>query len=136
MRAKSHNLGVEMTNPTVSVIADAPESCAVYAWCQLDHTDPEIIQFAPHSHEKRITLEACDVSQGFLLELVEGVPRIECSLDVDEIWREPGEATDSLRNLSDIFATASTLYDEFVRGLTPTLKREHGVTHELASRDV
>lgn len=125
-----------MTDSTVSVIADAPQSCAVYAWCQLDHTDPEIIRFAPHSHEKQITLKSGDVSQGFLLEVVEGFPRIQCSLDVDEIWREPGESTDSFRNLSDIFATASTLYEEFVRELTPTLKRAHAVTDELASRDV
>lgn len=136
MRAKSHNLGVDMTNSTVSVIADAPRSCTVYSWCQLDHTDPEIIRFAPRSHEKRITLSAGDVSQGFLLEVVEGIPRIECSLDVDEIWREPEESTDSFRKLSDIFATASTLYEEFVLELTPTLKRAHNVTHELASRDV
>ncbi|WP_144872413.1 hypothetical protein [Microbacterium sp. 1.5R] len=125
-----------MTSSTVSVIADAPRSCTVYAWCQLDHTDPEIVQFAPHSHEKRITLKAGDVSQGFLLEVVKGVPRIECSLDVDEIWREPDEGTDSFRNLSDIFATASSLYEAFVRELTPTLKRAHAVTHELASRDI
>lgn len=125
-----------MTNSTVSVIADAPQSCAIYAWCQLDHTDPEIVKFAPHSHEKRITLTAGDVSQGFLLEVVEGIPRIECSLDVDEIWREPEESTDSFKNLSDIFAAASTLYEEFLRELTPTLKRPHAVTHELASRDV
>lgn len=125
-----------MTNSTVSAITDTPQACPVYAWCELDHTDPEIVQLAPRSHEKRITLKAGDVSQSFLLEVVDGVPRIECSLDVDEIWREPGEPTDSLQNLSNVFASASTLYDDFVRGLTPNLRRPHTVTHELANRDV
>ncbi|WP_341957482.1 hypothetical protein [Microbacterium sp. LWH13-1.2] len=125
-----------MTTVTVSAITDTPRSCTVYAWCELDHTDPEIIRFAPHSHEQQITLTAGDVTQGFLLEVVKGVPRIECSLDLDEIWREPGETTDSFKSLSDVFATASTLYARFVRELTPTLKRAHDVTHELSSRDV
>lgn len=126
-----------MTNTSIpSAITDTHPQCEKFKWCELDHTDSEIVQFAPQSHEKRITLEAGDVSQSFLLEVVNGVPRIECSLDVDEIWREPDESTDSFRNLCDILTTASTLYEEFVREMTPTLKQAHAVTHELGNRDV
>lgn len=119
-----------------STDAGAHHQCPEYAWCELDHTDPDIIKHAPNSHEKQLTIQSGDASEHFLLELRDGVPRIECAIDAEEIWREPGEPTDSLRNLSDVLATASTVYDEFVRGLTPDLKRSHAVTHELANRDV
>ncbi|WP_136056812.1 hypothetical protein [Microbacterium sp. K24] len=126
-----------MTNMSIpSVTTDAHHQCIEYAWCELDHTDPDIASYAPDTHEKHLMIQAGDASERFLLEVRDGVPRIECSLFVDEVWREPGEPTDSLRNLSDVLATASKVYDEFVRGLTPSLKRSHAVTHELANRDV
>lgn len=106
-----------MTAINVTPIADTQQTCTIFEWCELDHSDPEITRFAPHSHEKWITLQAGDVSQRFLLEVVEGRPRIECSIDVQEVWREPGEGTDSFKNLSDVFATASTMYEQFVRAL-------------------
>lgn len=124
----------DMSIPSVTV--DPHHQCTEYDWCELDHTDPDVAKHAPDTHEKHLTIKAGDASERFLLEVRDGVPRIECSLLVDEVWREPDEPTDSLRNLSDVLATASTVYDEFVRGLTADLKRSHAVTHELANRDV
>lgn len=125
-----------MTTTSMPVIADSDRPCPTYAWCELNHSDPDIIKHAPDTHEKHVTLEAGDARERFLLELRDGIPRIEVALDVEEIWREPSEQTDSLRNLSEVLAAASALYDEFVKSLEPNLKRPHAVTHELADRDV
>ncbi|WP_431863049.1 hypothetical protein [Microbacterium algeriense] len=124
-----------MTNATVSAITDTPQ-CPVYRWCELDHTDPDIIELAANTHEKHMTIAAGDVSETFLLEVVNGRPRIECVFDGGEIWIEPGEATNTFENIAEVFTQAAAEYERFTKALSTRLTRPHSVTAELADRDV
>lgn len=135
-------LGVEMTNSSIpSVITDtsrrdhAAPRCAIYNWCELDHRDPDI---DAGLHEKHLTIVCEDVDEDFLLEVTpSGDPRITCSgLDAGEIWIEPGETTNTFRNISAVLEAAATVYDRFVEEVTPRLRRHTDVTIALANRDV
>lgn len=106
-------------------------TCPMYAWCEFDHFDPANADF-PNVHERRVTLTVGDSAQDFLLEIDdEGRPRLEAALNVDEVWLEPGESTNTLRNLSVLYRQAADVYDAFVREVTPSLRRDHAVTEQL-----
>lgn len=124
-----------MTNATVSAITDTSQ-CPVYRWCELDHTNPDIIEHAANAHEKHMTIAAGDVSETFLLEVVNGRPRIECVFDGGEIWIEPGGATNTFENIAKVFTQAASEYERFAKALSTRLTRPHSVTAELADRDV
>ncbi|MFL1999498.1 hypothetical protein [Microbacterium sp. A1-JK] len=107
-------------------------TCAKFMWCEYDHFDPANAEF-PNVHERHVTLTVGDSAQEFMLEIDDkGRPRLEAVLDVGEVWLEPDESTNTLRNLSDLYRRAADIYDAFVRDVTPTLRRDHNVTRELA----
>lgn len=83
-----------------------------------------------------MTIAAGDVSETFLLEVVNGRPRIECVFDGGEIWIEPGEATNTFENIAEVFTQAAAEYERFAKALPTRLTRPHSVTAELADRDV
>lgn len=114
---------------------DTAPRCQTYHWCELDHRDPEI---DPGLHEKHLKIVCGDIHEEFLLEVTPGGgPRITCSgLDAGEIWIEPGESTNTFRNISAVLAAAADEYERFAGSITPKLKRPVGVTLDLANRDV
>jgi hypothetical protein len=122
-----------MTNSSIpSVTADTPQRCVEYSWCELDHRDPEV----DGVHEKHIDIEVGDVEEQFTLEVRNGAPRLDFEISQGSLWLEPGEHTNTLRNLAAVLTAAADLYDQFIDELTPTLRRHSDVTRPLADRDV
>lgn len=103
--------------------------CTAYNWCEINHAEPGAPDYA---HEKHVTLTVGDCEENFLLEVERGLPRIECSLTVNEVWLEPGEPTNTLRNMAELLTRAADLYDGFVRDVTPGLRRHHRISEQLA----
>ncbi|MEO2132755.1 hypothetical protein [Microbacterium sp.] len=95
-----------MTNP-----------CPKYSWCELDHTNPEVAQYGD-IHEKRGVVTVGEFEQDFSLEIDDtGQPRLEAALDQYEVWLEPDESTNSLRDLSELYKRMADAYEEFLRML-------------------
>ncbi|WP_295778408.1 hypothetical protein [uncultured Microbacterium sp.] len=93
-------------------------TCPKYSWCELDHTNPEVAQHGD-IHEKRGVVTVGEFEQDFSLEIdATGQPRLEAALDQYEVWVEPGESTNSLRELSELYKRMADAYDEFLRMLT------------------
>ncbi|QNA92689.1 MULTISPECIES: hypothetical protein [unclassified Microbacterium] len=122
-----------MTNSSIpSASTDDHQQCTEHSWCELDHRDPEV----DGVHEKRVDIEVGDVEERFTLEVRNGEPRLDFEISQGSIWLEPGEPTNTLRNLAAVLTKAADLYDQFADELTPTLRRHPDVTSALADRDV
>lgn len=109
-------------------------SCSTYPWCELDHSDPELADF-PGIHEKRRTLTVGDVEQDFSLEVgMDGVPRLEAALGGFEVFLEPNDRVNSLRNLSQLYRRMADAYDDFLREVAESnLRRARSVDDAVAS---
>ncbi len=93
-------------------------TCPKYGWCELDHTDPELAQFGD-IHEKRGSVTVGEFEQDFSLEIgADGVPRMEAAMEGYEIFLEPDEPTNALRELSEMYRRMADAYEEFLRTLT------------------
>ncbi|MDQ1206619.1 hypothetical protein [Microbacterium sp. SORGH_AS_0862] len=104
-------------------------NCPVYDWCDADHED----EFTPQeSHEQHVTIRVEDAKQEFTLTLEDGRPGIHTTTGIDEVWIEPGEATNTFQSIAKVWLLASERYDKFVRDHTPALRRHHSVTEQLA----
>lgn len=104
-----------MTNSSIpSAAKDTVPRCVDYSWCDLDHRDPGVAGV----HEKQVTIEIGDVQESFTLEAKNGVPRLEFEMSVSSLWIEPGEPTNTMRNLAAVLARAADLYDQFVRDVS------------------
>ena len=103
--------------------------CGVYQWCELDHRDPDI---DAGLHETHINVSCGDHQEEFLLEVTpSGDPRISCCIEDAELWIEPRELTNSLRNISAVLAKAADLYDRFVNDLTLMTRRGQAADGEV-----
>lgn len=129
------NMSIPSVTTDTSRRDEMAPRCPAYEWCELDHRDLDI---EAGLHEKHIKIACGDVEEEFLLEVTpNGDPRISCSgLDVGEIWIEPGETTNTFQNVADVLAAAAEVYEQFVDGVTPRLRRRPEVTLMLANRDV
>lgn len=126
-----------MTNVSIpSAIADTLVQCPSYPWCELDHEDPDIIAFAPGTHERHVEISEGDVHETFLLVVRDNEPRMECDFDGGEVWLAPGESTNTFLNIAAVFSRAASLYEAFVEDNRLKLRRHSSVTAELADRDV
>lgn len=102
--------------------------CPAFAWCVNDHSDPQV---PDGEHARQIIIEVGDVCEVFRLEVLDDVPRIFGGVDIGEIWVEPDEETNTLRDAATVLARAADAYDAFAREVTPTLRRSHAVTEHL-----
>lgn len=111
------------------ILDPLPDSaCPIFGWCINDHTEPEV---PDGEHARQIIIEVGDICEMFRLEVLDGVPRIFGGVDLGEVWVEPGEETNTLRDAATVLTRAADAYDAFAREVTPSLRRAHSVTERL-----